>query len=368
MKLSQLLATKKVVASGFAAIAGLSAFSRGREEVVLSSLAPSVLADQGVTEYYALQLPRGTVFNTPEDIIAADLDVQKYTIETVHSVEGMEHVIVSRHQGTINILLDKYDLEANGNVYASVTAEQIAGKHVIGTLPPQLISAAGAYTAVTIKNFDHTKDGDLSGQELRDRLIMADKPIRLVEVEETEERSRLSDPSEFDIVFRFFVEGEFEVVDEFTKELYNQLQELYDDMEENYPPEAAEDPYENIDGVGLVQQVAKHYKTLKIHYNYDKNVSWTTKGYALYVLLGYFGPDDDEEFVTVECFKDSYPQTFEEEAKEEWAQYCKQLYRNFQHPVLYKEEWESEEIPFTDKRYEEDNPEWRKVLAEKSLG
>lgn len=179
MKLSQLLSTKKVVASGFPAIAGLSDHSKGTEEVVLSSLAPSILQAQGVTEYYALELPRGTVFNTTEDIIAADLPVRKFVITEPFDVDSLPVVIVSRHKGTVDILLERH---GGADVLDAVTAEDIKGKHVVGTLPPHLITAAGAYTAVTIRGFDYTKDGDLSGDELAQRLVIADKPLTLREI------------------------------------------------------------------------------------------------------------------------------------------------------------------------------------------
>ncbi|MFB5761082.1 CRISPR-associated protein Csx16 [Paenibacillus medicaginis] len=184
MKLSQLLANKKVIASGFAAIVGLSTHSRGAEEVVLSSLAPSVLAEQGVTEYYALELTRGTVYNTTEEIIAADLDVRKYQVEHVSSVAAMELVIVSRHKGTVDLLIKQFgEWTPAPQVLEAVTPEQITGKYVVGTLPPHLIATARAYTAVTIKGFDHTKDGDTAGSELAERLIIADKPLRVVELQ-----------------------------------------------------------------------------------------------------------------------------------------------------------------------------------------
>ncbi|MBN2980090.1 hypothetical protein [Cohnella algarum] len=179
MKLSQLLASKKVVASGFAAISGLSTHSLGTEEAVLSSLAPSVLAEQGVAEYYALQLARGTVYNTTEEIVAADPDVRRYVILAIDNTYGADVVIVSRHAGTVALLLERYP---GADVLESVTADQIAGKHVVGTLPPYLITAADAYTAVTIRGFDHTKDGDLAGDELAERIVIADKPLRVVEL------------------------------------------------------------------------------------------------------------------------------------------------------------------------------------------
>lgn len=186
MKLSELLATKKVVASGFSAIEGLSAHSKGTEEVVLSSLPPSDLLTQGVTEYYALEIPRGTVFATAEDIIVADLPVRKYMIDLPQGAAYMDIVIVSRHKGTVDELLERYEFSVGGGqeikVLEAVTADDIRGKHVIGTLPPYLITVVGAYTAVTIKDFDYIKDGDLHGEELAQRMVVADKPLILREI------------------------------------------------------------------------------------------------------------------------------------------------------------------------------------------
>lgn len=187
MKLQDLLNTKKVVSTGFPAFAGLGAHSKGTEEVVLSSLSPAILAGQGITEYYALQLPRGTVFNTTEDIISANPTVRKYIIEVVDKLDYLGYanpidtVIVSRHQGTVGIL-QKPDKWQGAKVYESVTADDVKGKHVVGTLPPHLITACDMYTAVTIKDFDYNKDGDLSGKELEDRLIIAKSPIKVKEV------------------------------------------------------------------------------------------------------------------------------------------------------------------------------------------
>lgn len=179
LKITELLATKKVNASGFAAIAALSEYSEGTEEAVLSSLAPFVLAAQGITEYYALQLPRGAVFKTAEEIIEADLPVRKYRIHKDVNASGLDVVIVSRHQGTVHLLKQQYPSAA---VLEQISTEDITGKHVVGTLPPHLITVAGAYTAVTIANFDYAKDGDLSGAELKERLIIADKPLSVNEI------------------------------------------------------------------------------------------------------------------------------------------------------------------------------------------
>lgn len=188
MKLTQLLESKKVVATGFKAIEELASYSKGNDTVVLSSLSPAILAEQGITNYYAITLPRGTVFNTAEDIIQADPDVQQYKISIVDKLDYLPYanpidtVIVSRHQGTIDIL-QSADLWSGAEVYESVTPADIKGKHVVGTLPPALIKDCDMYTAVTIRDFDYTRDGDLTGEELKNRLVIADNPIKVSLVE-----------------------------------------------------------------------------------------------------------------------------------------------------------------------------------------
>lgn len=187
LKLNDLLNTKKVVSTGFPAIAGLGEYSKGDDEVILSSLSPAILADQGVTEYYALELPRGTVFKTTEDIINANPPVRKYKIEVVNHLDYLGYanpidtVIASRHQGTIDVLHQPH-LWQWAKVYESVTADDIKGKHVVGTLPPHLIKECDMYTAVTVKDFDYNKEGDLCGKELEDRLVIAKNPIKVKEV------------------------------------------------------------------------------------------------------------------------------------------------------------------------------------------
>ncbi|MET3505553.1 hypothetical protein [Halalkalibacter oceani] len=184
--IKQLLSEKKVVASGFEAIKGLSDFSQGTEEVVLSSLSPAILAEQGVTEFYALQLPRGTIFNTSQEIFDADLPVRKYQIEVVDKLDLIKYsnpdktVIASRHKGTIDILKKDWWLAP---VFENVTAEDIKGKHVVGTLPPHLITECDMYTAVTIKDFDYKKDGDLTDVALSERLVVASNPIKVKELD-----------------------------------------------------------------------------------------------------------------------------------------------------------------------------------------
>lgn len=159
IKLNSVLELFKVKALGFPAVQGLEDFSNKEgEEVVISTLPASLLAEQGIKYYLAPQFERGQVFQTTEDIIAADIDLGVYEIITDFEPKELRQltlkkntVIVSRHEGTIEILKGMY---RNAEVFdGNVTPEDIEGKHVIGTLPPFLITAAGIYTPVTIKEF-----------------------------------------------------------------------------------------------------------------------------------------------------------------------------------------------------------------------
>lgn len=148
------------------------------KNVIVSSLSPAVMAEQGVHMYYAPVLPRGAVFNTAEDVKNADLDVN-----FVRVFSGLEadryanKVIVSRHTGTIEMLREMYPdaVVLTGNI----KPEDIEGAFVVGTLPPHLIQFAGSYQAVTIRDFDYAKDGDLTGEELKNRIHIS-APIQVV--------------------------------------------------------------------------------------------------------------------------------------------------------------------------------------------
>ncbi|MBP1309284.1 hypothetical protein JOD82_002304 [Paenibacillus sp. 1182] len=177
--IKNLIANHEIIASGFPAIADLSNYGTKGTPVYLTSLAPTILLEQGINEYYALELPRNTIFNSAEEIIAADLPVRQYCVSKVDNVAELDAVIVSRHQGTVNILKEQYP---DAPVLESIMPADIEGKHVVGTLPPHLISSAEAYTPVTIKGFNYAVDGDLSGQELLDRMVISNKAIKLVEV------------------------------------------------------------------------------------------------------------------------------------------------------------------------------------------
>lgn len=175
MKLNELM-NCNVKAYGFQALKDYAAESNGDGmDVIVSSLSPAVMKDMGVSSYYAPILPRGAVFNTADDVRNADLSVNLITVIT--APEFKNAVIVSRHKGTIEVLKGMYPdapvLDGN------VTPEQIEGAYIIGTLPPHMIQYTKAYRAATINQFDYTKDGDLSGDELISRLQISD-PISVI--------------------------------------------------------------------------------------------------------------------------------------------------------------------------------------------
>lgn len=184
MKLSILLNKYRVFSSGFPAIAALGRYSKGVAPVVLSSLPPSAIHDMGVEHYFTLVLPRGTVFNTAEEIIEADPDVKGYEIYTIDT-DGMPKAITTQHQATLDVLAELYpDAEiisqrnADGTT-RNLTPEDVKGKHVIGVLPPFLVAAAGAFTSASIKYYNAATDGDLSGDALRERLDIAFQAIKI---------------------------------------------------------------------------------------------------------------------------------------------------------------------------------------------
>lgn len=170
-KLNNLLSTNKVTAYGFPAIKGLEARSNpDAEPVIVSTLSAAVMADMGVNTYYAPVMPRNSKYATTDDVIAADLDVDMVHIEHVEDVPADAPVIiVSRHPGTVAILQDMY---RNNTVMESITPDDIRDKDVVGSLPPNLIQYASRFKAVAIKDFDYNKDGDLSGDELKERMTI----------------------------------------------------------------------------------------------------------------------------------------------------------------------------------------------------
>lgn len=172
-KLNELLASNKVVAYGFEAFKGLSERSNTEgEPIVVSTLSAAVMAGMGVNSYYAPVIARNTVYNTTDDVIQADLNVNLVRVEAVPNVpDNAPVIIVSRHSGTVELLEEKYP---NHITLSEINPDMIKGKDVVGALPPHLIQYARSFRAVAIKDFDYKKEQDLSGDELKERMIFTD--------------------------------------------------------------------------------------------------------------------------------------------------------------------------------------------------
>lgn len=178
MKLNEIAKTNKITAFGFQAFKDFAALSpQNGNEVIISTLSPAIMHNMDIDVYYAPVLPRGLICNTAEDVEKADLDLQQVMVMQYLSWDNVNHekiVIVSRHQGTIEKLKEMYP---DVNVLSgNISPDDIENNHVIGTLPPHLIQHCQSYKAVTIKDFDYSKDGDLSGDDLADRMIIS-QPI-----------------------------------------------------------------------------------------------------------------------------------------------------------------------------------------------
>lgn len=172
-KLNDIIHNNNVTVHSFPAFKTLEmCCNKEGEPAVISTLAPALMLDMGIDIYYSPVIPRNTVFQTIDEILAADLDVVETHVEKAADITPEDDVvIVSRHAGTVDILKEMYP---HSVVMASITPSDILGKKVVGTLPSTLIQFAAAYKAVTIRNFDYVRDGDLCGDELAERLIITD--------------------------------------------------------------------------------------------------------------------------------------------------------------------------------------------------
>lgn len=176
IKLNDILRKYNVSAYGFPAFAALSEVgNKEGESTIVSTLSPAIMLSKGINIYYAPKLQRGAIYNSAAEVILADLDCNLVTVNLVDDMLGDSEVIIaSRHKGTIEILKNMYP---NNRVLESVTPDDIRDKYVVGTLPPALIQYCAAYKAVTIKDFDYAKDGDLSGEDLQARIEINDTII-----------------------------------------------------------------------------------------------------------------------------------------------------------------------------------------------
>ena len=176
-KLNDLLSIAKfrVLPGTFPAVAAYAATAEGPLQGAFGTLAGAL--NSGFTgAFIAPVLPRDLRLNTSSEVFDANLDYNVVKIEKIEE-QIVPDAIVSRHAGTVEILQAQYgqDLPVlSGNL----SEEEVKGKFVVGTLPPHLAGECKGYIPVRIANFDYSKDGDLGGKELRERLIV-DSPIKV---------------------------------------------------------------------------------------------------------------------------------------------------------------------------------------------
>lgn len=173
-KLNELLKRCDVTAYGFKAFTDLATLSNHDSDIKinLSTASPAVNMSNGITTYVSPVLPRGARYNTAQDVIDADLNINLVHLQDFEKVEECEKIlIVSGHPGTVEILKTMYP-EAEV-LTGNVSADDIQDAFVVGTIPPHLAACCKAYQPIAISNFDYTKDGDLSGEELQARLIIS---------------------------------------------------------------------------------------------------------------------------------------------------------------------------------------------------
>lgn len=176
-KLNDLLPVKKfqVLPGTFPAVAAYAATAAGAEESFFGTLA-GALTSGFEGEFISPILPRGLRLNTSEEVFNADLGYNVVEVKKLNSEEISPELIVSGHTGTAEILQSRYpDAEV---VSGNITPEEVKGKVIVGTLPPHLAAEAAGYIPVRIRDFDYSKDGDLTGDELRERLIV-DSPVKV---------------------------------------------------------------------------------------------------------------------------------------------------------------------------------------------
>lgn len=171
-KLNDLLTKDNVKVLGFPAFAGLTPDVEENETTIyISTLPAAQMLAKGVNSYYAPVIPRGSRFNTPDEVKEADLDLNLVTVSEIEDIKADDPVvIVTQHQATLEVLQSMYS-----NVTAVITGnasiEDIKDKSVVGVLPPFLISHCTRFKAYSIKDYNAATDGDLNAEQTAQRLV-----------------------------------------------------------------------------------------------------------------------------------------------------------------------------------------------------
>jgi hypothetical protein len=171
-KLNNLLTKDNVKVLGFPAFAELTPDAKENETTVYVSTLPAAqMFAKGISSYYAPIIPRGSRFNNPDEVKAANLDLNLVTVSEVEDIKADDPVvIVTQHQATVEVLQSIYN-NVTAVITGNATVDDIKDKSVVGVLPPFLISECARFKAYSIKDYDAATDGDLDAKQAVQRLV-----------------------------------------------------------------------------------------------------------------------------------------------------------------------------------------------------
>ena len=117
----------------------------------------AALQAKTIGAFFTPILPRGLKLTTGQEVWDADLDARRLRVDLVEY--EAPNLIVSRHPATIKMLGERWPSATvlDGNV----SPEEVRGKVVAGTLPPQLVTEVSSYRPVWVDKYDASTDGDI---------------------------------------------------------------------------------------------------------------------------------------------------------------------------------------------------------------
>lgn len=155
MKLNNIVNTKKVKAYGFDALVEYASNSnRNDAEIIVSSLPFHIMLKMQIHLYCVPKLSKGVIYNTPEEIEKADLDLQFVSVDKSTPEEYdnwsdkkcKDIIIVINNEKSVKFLKEMFPSATvlSGNIHT----RDITDKYVVGVLPTYLISYCRSYRYV----------------------------------------------------------------------------------------------------------------------------------------------------------------------------------------------------------------------------
>jgi hypothetical protein len=172
MKLNKLLETNALEVFGFPVFKELENHAQNQAEgyplITISTDTPALMLERNYGAYWTPILPDRSHYKTAQEIIDADLDVKIINVFGAEQITEKDQVtIVSYNQETTKLLKSLY---LKHTTLSKVTADDIKDKDVVGTLPINLATKCRTYTAAVINSYNRTADGEVTGDEFRDRI------------------------------------------------------------------------------------------------------------------------------------------------------------------------------------------------------